>query len=61
VLHADRAGLRLGVSTDGSAGGVRALLDEVDPHCALIREFSVRGASLDDVFLALTTKETADV
>jgi ABC-2 type transport system ATP-binding protein len=68
VLHADPAGLTLGVGTDGSAAGVRHVLDEIDPQGALIREFSVRGATLDDVFLALTgehadqtTEETAGV
>jgi ABC-2 type transport system ATP-binding protein len=64
VLTADPLGLRLGVGTDGSAAEVRRLLDEIDPGGGLVREFSVRGASLDDVFLALTgttSKETAGV
>jgi ABC-2 type transport system ATP-binding protein len=64
VLAADPRGLRLGVGTDGSAAQVRRVLDEIDPDRGLVREFSVRGASLDDVFLALTgttAKETCDV
>ncbi len=42
------------LATDGSAGHVRAILDEVDPHRELVARFGVRTASLDDVFLALT-------
>jgi ABC-2 type transport system ATP-binding protein len=33
---------------------VRALLDEVDPGGRAVVRFCVRGATLDDVFLALT-------
>jgi ABC-2 type transport system ATP-binding protein len=33
---------------------VRALLDELDPDRSRIADFSVRTASLDDVFLTLT-------
>src|ERR1700677_4298378 len=40
--------------TDGSAAQVRALLDQVDPSRQLVQDFAVHGASLDDVFLALT-------
>jgi ABC-2 type transport system ATP-binding protein len=62
VLHADPAALTLGIGTDGSATGIRRLLDELDPHGALVRTFEVHRATLDDVFLALTgTKETAGV
>jgi ABC-2 type transport system ATP-binding protein len=49
-----REELTLGVSTDGSAAQVRALLDEVDPGGAAVRSFAVHETSLDDVFLALT-------
>jgi ABC-2 type transport system ATP-binding protein len=63
--------LAVSVATDGSAGHVRALLDELDPGGGTIARFTVHGATLDDVFLALTghatqvetetEKETADV
>jgi ABC-2 type transport system ATP-binding protein len=46
--------LAIGVATDGSAAGVRALLDEVDPERTDVRTFAVHGVTLDDVFLALT-------
>jgi len=59
--HHDEAGLTLAVPTDGSAAQVRALLDAADPDRALIASFAVHGASLDDVFLTLTQKETAHV
>ena len=59
--HHDEASLTLAVPTDGSAAQVRALLDAADPDRALIASFAVHGASLDDVFLTLTRKETADV
>ena len=44
----------LTLPTDGSAAQVRALLDQLDPSRRLIQDFAVHGASLDDVFLALT-------
>jgi ABC-2 type transport system ATP-binding protein len=44
----------LAVATDGSAGQVRALLDELDPGRELIASLSTHGATLDDVFLSLT-------
>ena len=59
--HRDQPGLTLGVPTDGSAAQVRALLDAADPNRTLVASFAVRGASLDDVFLTLTQKETAHV
>src|SRR6202453_4997209 len=52
--HADPAALTVGLPTDGSAAHVRALLDQLDPSRALIQDFAVHGASLDDVSLALT-------
>jgi len=54
VMRHDPEGLVLGVATDGSASEVRALLDEVDPGGRRVARFSVHGATLDDVFLALT-------
>jgi ABC-2 type transport system ATP-binding protein len=57
--------LAVSVATDGSAGHVRALLDELDPGRRAVARFAVHGATLDDVFLALTghstEKETAGV
>ena len=61
VTHRDPAALTLGVPTDGTAAAVRVLLDEIDPERASIGAFAVRATSLDDVFLALTQKETAHV
>ncbi|WP_039938162.1 daunorubicin resistance protein DrrA family ABC transporter ATP-binding protein [Streptomyces himastatinicus] len=67
LVHSDADRLTLGVATDGDAARVRALLDEIDPDRRAVRRFAVRGATLDDVFLALTShqeaaqKETADV
>ena len=69
AIASDRSRLTIGVATDGSAGQVRALLDEVDPCRRAVRRFAVHSATLDDVFLALTghttrpepDKETADV
>ncbi|MFI7680207.1 ATP-binding cassette domain-containing protein [Actinophytocola sp. NPDC049390] len=65
TLLPDRARLTLSVATDGSAGHIRALLDELDPTRTAVARFSVHSATLDDVFLALTghatTKEPAVV
>jgi ABC-2 type transport system ATP-binding protein len=63
ALASDAAALTLSVATDGTAAHVRALLDEVDPGRDAIAHFDVHGATLDDVFLALTTtaKEPARV
>ncbi|MFJ7587019.1 ATP-binding cassette domain-containing protein [Streptomyces sp. NPDC097617] len=46
--------LTLGLPTDGTAAHVRALLDELDPDRTDIDRFTLRSATLDDVFLALT-------
>jgi ABC-2 type transport system ATP-binding protein len=74
AVQRDPGRLTIGVATDGSAAHVRALLDEVDPAHRTVDRFAVHGATLDDVFLALTghpaerpghgaalEKETADV
>ncbi|WJK42061.1 ATP-binding cassette domain-containing protein [Solwaraspora sp. WMMA2056] len=68
VLRAgDRAGpvdpdrLLVSVPTDGSAGHVRALLDDLDPGRDVVARFAVHAASLDDVFLTLTGSEPAHV
>ena len=54
AVYRDPAQRLVGVATDGSAGQVRALLDELDPARRAVAAFQVRGATLDDVFLALT-------
>jgi ABC-2 type transport system ATP-binding protein len=54
ALASDRARLMIDVATDGSAGDVRALLDEVDPAREAVRRFALRSATLDDVYFALT-------
>ncbi|MFG3421452.1 ATP-binding cassette domain-containing protein [Micromonospora sp. NPDC048063] len=54
VTHRDPARLELAVATDGGAPHVRHLLDEVDPDRQDLARFTVREATLDDVFLTLT-------
>ena len=54
AVHRDPGGLTLGVPTDGSAAHARALLDAVDPERSAVASFAIHGATLDDVFLALT-------
>jgi ABC-2 type transport system ATP-binding protein len=54
AVDADRSALTIGIATDGSAGSVRELLDEIDPERMRIARFELRTASLDDVFLTLT-------
>jgi ABC-2 type transport system ATP-binding protein len=54
VLEADPGRLLISVGTDGSAAHVRQLLDALDPRRTAVERFDVRGATLDDVFLALT-------
>jgi ABC-2 type transport system ATP-binding protein len=54
VLDADPGRLLISVATDGSAAHVRQALDALDPRRVAVERFSVRGATLDDVFLALT-------
>ncbi|MFD5147970.1 ABC transporter ATP-binding protein [Streptomyces sp. NPDC058401] len=46
--------LGLSLPTDGSAAHVRSLLDALDPDRTAVDRFTVRGATLDDVFLTLT-------
>ena len=57
AVHHSPETLTLGIPTDGTAVHVRALLDEIDPHRADVGRFSVHSATLDDVFLALTTEK----
>jgi ABC-2 type transport system ATP-binding protein len=54
VVERDPGLQTLGVACHGEGAAVRALLDELDPDRDQIAEFSVRTASLDDVFLTLT-------
>ncbi|GAA2605284.1 daunorubicin resistance protein DrrA family ABC transporter ATP-binding protein [Dactylosporangium fulvum] len=54
VVQSDPDRLTVGVTTDGSAAHVRAVLDEIDPHHSAVRRFSLHSATLDDVFLSLT-------
>jgi ABC-2 type transport system ATP-binding protein len=61
ALSRDRAALTISVATDGDAGMVRALLDEIDPDRSGVCSFAVRDASLDAVFLTLVGKETSHV
>jgi ABC-2 type transport system ATP-binding protein len=68
AVSPDRGALTVGVATDGGAGHVRALLDELDPEHLAVDRFSLHSASLDDVFMTLTGRharqpesETADV
>jgi len=62
VVQRDDARLTLGVTTDGSAAHVRSVLDEIDPAGTAVRRFSLHSATLDDVFLSLTSrKELAGV
>ncbi len=58
ALLQERERLAISVATDGSAGHVRALLDELDPDRRAVARFAVHSATLDDVFLALTGHET---
>jgi ABC-2 type transport system ATP-binding protein len=55
AVTADPGSLTIGVATEGTAGQVRALLDEFDPDRSAVRSFSVHSTTLDDVFLALTS------
>ncbi len=54
VMERDPGLLTLDVACEGEGAAVRALLDELDPERSRIADFSVRTASLDDVFLTLT-------
>jgi ABC-2 type transport system ATP-binding protein len=54
AVERDRPLGTLALACDGDGPVVRALLDELDPDRSRIADFSVRTASLDDVFLTLT-------
>jgi ABC-2 type transport system ATP-binding protein len=53
--------LTVRVPSDGSAKAVRALLEQLDTHSIEVEEFSVHTPDLDDVFLALTGRPSAEV
>ncbi|WP_406289331.1 ATP-binding cassette domain-containing protein [Embleya sp. NBC_00896] len=52
--------LTLRVPSDGESKSLRALLDRLDEHTISAREFSVHTPDLDDVFLALTGRTSAE-
>jgi ABC-2 type transport system ATP-binding protein len=52
--------LTLRVPSDGESRSLRALLDRLDEHMINAKEFSVQTPDLDDVFLALTGRTSAD-
>ncbi|HEX6450280.1 MAG TPA: ATP-binding cassette domain-containing protein [Trebonia sp.] len=52
--------LTLQVPSDGESRSLRALLDRLDEHMINAKEFSVQTPDLDDVFLALTGRASAD-
>ncbi|MGW5195214.1 ATP-binding cassette domain-containing protein [Kribbella sp. NPDC004138] len=57
----DDDALTLRVPSDGGTQSVRALLDRLDEYSLAADEFSVNTPDLDDVFLALTGHDTAEV
>ncbi|MCX4675403.1 ATP-binding cassette domain-containing protein [Streptomyces sp. NBC_01433] len=61
AVHHSPETLTLGLPTDGTAAHVRALLDEIDPARTEVARLTVHSATLDDVFLALTTEVPAHV
>jgi len=58
LIDADPAERTLTLRTNGSAGEIRALLDELDPNRIAITEFALQKATLDDAFLTLTGHTT---
>ncbi|MEU8652059.1 ATP-binding cassette domain-containing protein [Streptomyces sp. NPDC048737] len=52
--------LILRVPSDGQSRSLRALLDRLDEHHVNAQEFSVHTPDLDDVFLALTGRPSAE-
>jgi ABC-2 type transport system ATP-binding protein len=60
VIDREPALLTLDVACEGEGPAVRALLDELDPERTRIADFSMRTASLDDVFLTLTGHTATD-
>jgi ABC-2 type transport system ATP-binding protein len=60
AVHHSPQTLTVGLPTDGCATHVRALLDEIDPARTEVARFTIHGATLDDIFLALTGTPPAD-
>ena len=58
ALTADAERLTIEVDTDGTAGQVRSVLDEIDPDRQTVSRFALRSPTLDDVFLAFTGRAT---
>ncbi len=56
AVTADPARRTFGITTDGTAAHVRALLDEIDAGRDRVARFDVHGTTLDDVFLTLTAR-----
>jgi ABC-2 type transport system ATP-binding protein len=56
----DEDDLILRVPSDGGAKSVRALLNQLDAQSIEVEEFSVHTPDLDDVFLALTGRASAE-
>jgi ABC-2 type transport system ATP-binding protein len=56
----DDENLTLRVPSDGRAKSLRALLNQLDEHSIDVEEFSVHTPDLDDVFLALTGRASAE-
>ena len=56
----DDADLVLQVPSDGGVNSLRALLDRLDDHSIEVESLTVHTPDLDDVFLALTGRPTAE-
>jgi len=57
----DGDGLALRVPSDGSLTALKTLIDRLDERAVKVGELSVHTPDLDDVFLALTGKQTEDL
>jgi ABC-2 type transport system ATP-binding protein len=54
AAQGDRDALTISIPCEGGAAEIRSRLDALDPERRRIAEFTVRTASLDDVFMSLT-------
>jgi ABC-2 type transport system ATP-binding protein len=57
ATRSERTSLGISIPVQGGAWEVRALLDRLDPDRERIVRFSLREASLDDVFMTLTGQQ----